>query len=361
MNILWVGFESSNWVINLCNEMCKKGNNITLICQGADEYDPKNTVKPHDNLEIIYQPYEIFEQPLKFRNVVLPQIINKKFDLLFGSHVNITPAMKLMSEILKKPWGIMILDIPTDLINKHNIRRKAWAFYFQKMRYADTIIFNTFVSRDEYYKFTHQYFPDENVITYGINMYDEFYQSGIDKKGDYALSICRLSPVKNCNLIPRALGFIDGIKKYKAVGWDRGDLEYIKRLCKVNDIEFEHLENITEKEKFELIRDCAMLIYPQNSKYIGGLSPWEGLFAGKPVLVPRVKILEDLYKDNVSYFINNDSVSLAREISFVNQLKPAVTKPIRERAARFAKKEASFEKMAERVLNILKNFGTGGI
>jgi glycosyltransferase involved in cell wall biosynthesis len=336
--------------------MCKKGHEVTCVVQGVDEYDKEHPIVPHENLEIIYCPYRTFTTPLEFqKSDVMRKLIPKKFDIVFGSHVQVSPTTKMVAETFGLPWGIMLLDIPTHLMKVQRGRMMDWVYYFDVMKFANVILFNTHIARDEYYKYTHQWFDDPCVITYGINMNEEYFKSGLDTKGDYVLSVCRMNEQKNCNLIPRALGLITGIKKYIAVGWDDGDLELTKRLCEVNGIEFEHYENLSEENKFKLIRDCAMLIYPQKTEYIGGLSPWEGLYAGKPVLVPKLKVLHDLYKSHAIYFENDNSVSLAREISFTNDIRPEITRPLREQGADFAKIESSFETMASRMLHIFES------
>ena len=339
MNILYIGLESSNWVINLCNNFCNKGHKVTCVVQGLDEYDKENPIERHKNLEVIYIPYETFLNPLEFRKQRFYHFIDKNFDVIFGSHVFIAPVVQLLGETLGKPWGLMLLDIPTHLMRVERQRMKSWSVYFDILKRADAIIFNNHVARDEYERYTGIRLPDSCVITYGTNLIDKFQNSGIDKKGDYIISVCRLISQKNCSLIPKALGLINCIKKYVAVGIDQGELEYIKRLCELHNIEFVHYDNVTEKKKFELIRDSAMMVYPQNTEFIGGLSPWEGMFVGKPVVVSRLKVLSDLYKENAVYFENDNSLSLAKEISFLYNIKPELTRPLREKASEFTKHE----------------------
>lgn len=356
MDILYMAMESGNWVLQLCNELCELGHNVTCMIQGIDEYDKTNPITPHKNMEVFYIPYQEFGNPLAFKQKHMQKLIGKNFDIVFGSHVVISATLRMVAETLSKPWGLMILDIPSDLMITQRFRMKQWLTYFDNIKPADVMIFNTKISRDEYYKYTNQFFPNECVITYGIPTPEETFKSGMDIKGDYVISICRIVRNKNCNLIPSALGLINGIKKYVMIGSieDKNEFAYIKKLCKINKIELEHYYNITEKEKFELIKNSAMLIYPQKTPYIGGLSPWEGMYIGKPVLVPKLKVMNDLYKENVTYFENNDAISLAREISFINQVRPELTKSLKEKAAEFSKEEGSFKNMATKISNVLE-------
>lgn len=357
MKILWMAMESANWVIRLCNAMCEQGHQITAVVQGVDEYDKENPVIPHKDLRIFYVPYKEFENPLLFKQKHLQKVIDEKYDFVMGSHVVVSSTAKMVSETLNIPWGIMVLDIPTDLMAIDRVRMISWLKYFEETKYASFMIFNTHISRDEYERFTKQYFPEDFVITYAINMPMEFYKSGINIKGDYVISVCRICDQKNLKLIPQALSFLDGIKKYVAIGniADGGqEITTMKTLCEQNGIEFIHYDYVSEQKKFELIRDSAAVIYPQKTKYIGGLSPWEGMFVGKSVIVPNLKVLHDLYKDNVIYFQNEDMLSLAKEISFSIGLKSEAIEDVKNEAAEFALKEASFETMATKILGTLQ-------
>lgn len=352
MNILYLAGESANFVIALCNEFCNQGHTVTCVAQTADEYDKENRIPSHENLDLRFKK-------LPFDNIdsLAPELIfelqDKKFDIVFGSHTPISPLVKRLGEMMRVPWGIMLLDIPSDLMEQDVLRMRNWLYFFDILKFAPTLIFNTETARDEYFKFTKQFFPDKHVVPYATHMPEKFDMAGKDIKGDYVVSVCRLTPVKNCNLIPRALSLLDRKLGYVAIGRDRGDLSVIKDICEKNNIEFKHFEDVSEEEKFELIKNSSMLIYPQNTAYIGGLSPFEGMYAGKPVLTLDFKVLQDLYKNNV-FYTKNDALEMAESIAFINSLNPKLKADIVEKANQYAKKTASFENMAGGMLKIFK-------
>lgn len=360
MNILYIGLESANWVINLCNEFCKLGNKVTCLVQDFDEYDKENPASLHQNLTRINLSSEDINSGSRIRNKLLLTLSNEKFDIIFGSHAPVSSIIKELAKSLSIPWGVMILDIPTDLMKNDRKRMINWLHWFDDLKCADVVLFNTFVARDEYYNYTHQYFPEENVIPYGVNMPEEYDSAGLDVRGDYVLSVCRLTFKKNCNLIARALAYLDKPLKYVAVGRDKGDLINIKNICKVCNIDFEHFENVTEKEKFELIKKSSMVIYPQDSEYIAGLSPLEAMYVGKPVIVLDFKILKDLYKD-YAICVQNEPMDLAREISFVNNLNSTVIREHLIKANKYVKGIASFKVMAARMINIFEKVVGGKV
>ena len=198
MRILYIGAESANWIINLCNKFCEQGADVTCVVQQSDEYDKENPVKEHKKLtRINIENGKFFEPNFVFNKLLLP-VKQNNFDIVFGSHMPVSPLVKGLAEKLNVPWGIMVLDIPTDLMRVDRRRMRNWLYWFDVCKYADTMIFNTRVARDEYEKFTSQYFFDDHIIPYAINMPAKYDMAGVDVKGDYILSICRLTPIKNC-------------------------------------------------------------------------------------------------------------------------------------------------------------------
>jgi len=353
MNIMYIAGESSNFVINLCNKFCEKGHNVTCIVQNKDSYDNSNLIKPHKNIIRIDVSYEQLLTGTDILDKVQTAIFKNKIDIVFGSHSTVSPFVQYLGKKYKLPWGIMLLDIPTNLMYAQRGRMKKWLGWFETMKMADAIIFNTNIARDEYEKFTGQYFDDDYIIPYAINTPPQFDMSGADIKGDYVISVCRLTYQKNCNVIPKALALLNMPKKYVAVGRisHPPELEDIKRVCKENNIEFEHYIDITENKKFELIRDSAMVIYPQMSKYIGGLNPFEGMYCGKSVIANDFDVLRKLYKEHSEYF-NNTPEDLARKISYVYNRK--INKDDKLRARQWVEETATFDKMADGMIKIFE-------
>jgi len=350
MNILYFGGESANWVINLCNEFCKQGHKVTCVVQQLDEYDKNNPVKEHENLTRINVDYSTMFSPEKMLQKIL--LLNKTFDIVYGSHTPVSPTVYHIARTLSLPWGIMILDIPTNQINEERGRALQWQYWFDVMKYANSITFNTYVARDEYYNFTHQWFPNENVITYAVSVPDKFVKSGVNIKGDYVVSAFRLTTQKNANLITRALAKIDLPIKQIVIGRDNGDLKTIKDMAEKNNVEVIHYEMVSEEEKYELIKNSLCLVYPQKSAYIGGLSPWESMIIGKPTIVSDYKVLRDLFGDEIIYVDSEDSEELAKEITYLYGRKQINL--FLEHQSDKALREASFEKMSSKLLEVFE-------
>lgn len=351
MKILYFGGESANWVINLCNEMCKQGHEVTCVVQQLDEYDKENPVKEHEHLTRINVDYNIMFNPDKMLKKIVE--LNKEFDIVYGSHTPVSPVVYHIAKTFSIPWGIMILDIPTNQMKEERMRMLQWQFWFDVMKYANSITFNTLIARDEYYRYTNQWFPDSHVITYAVNIPDKYVKSGLDIKGDYVVSAFRLTPQKNANLITRALGRLDNPVKQVVIGRDNGDLQVIRDIAKRNNVEVIYKSMVSEEEKYELIKNSLCLVYPQSSEYIGGLSPWESMIIGKPTIVSNYKVLHDLFGDGVDYVDDKDSRELAEKIAFYANKKNDDNHL--ELVSDYALDEASFKKMASKLLAVFEN------
>lgn len=341
MKVLVIGGESANWVINWCNEICKKGNTITCVIQESDTYE--KGIQLEEGLHVI---------PIS--QLHLQDILHEKFDIIFTSHVTTIELGQQLSKRLGILWVAMILDVPLDLIEKEPYRAQMWKTMVESLKDATTVIFNTYVARDAYTQISGVKYPDENVIVYGTNFLREYKNVGMNKDDGYILSICRLTPLKNCILIPRALSYINQPRRYVAIGRDGGQLDEIRNLCQENGITFEHYTEVTEKEKYEFIKNCSMLVYPQKTEYIGGLSPFEAMYVGKPTIVPYLKVLEDLYKEHSNYTINDDALQLSTSISILYNVQNDKLRTVLEKASDHAERTANYTQMAEGLIKILE-------
>ena len=353
MKILYLGAESANWVINLSNSFCENGHEVTCIVQQLDEYDKDNPIIEHANLTRINLSFEDILNPYKVLAAIEDNMIMNKYDIVFGSHAPISTVVRIIAETYKLPWGIMLLDIPTDLMKIQTQRREQWNYWFRVLDTANLMVFNTYVSRDEYKNYTNKFYTDEHVVPYAINMLPEYDNAGLNIKGDYVVSICRLTPMKNCKEIAFALSLLPYKLGYIAIGRDRGELAMIKAICKDNNIPFTHYEMLSEKDKFEIIKNSSMLIYPQNTEYIAGLSPLEGMYCGKPVISNDFKVLRDLYGNNSAYY-DNTPENLAITINQIYQTDTQYLKHRLSTANTYVKEIATFDIMAKQLIKLME-------
>ena len=81
MNILYVAAESSNWVIALCNEICKLGHKVTCVVQDSDEYDKENRLEEHPNLTRKSVSMNHFFNPTLMKSALARELITEQFDI----------------------------------------------------------------------------------------------------------------------------------------------------------------------------------------------------------------------------------------------------------------------------------------
>lgn len=352
MKILYIANDSVNHAVSIINELAKLGHKVVAHTMSYDYYDSNREIITHKNVTLYPRSDDSLVNPKLF----FEQFRETGFDLVFTSTVRTAHLGHMIKKHLNIPWVSMILDVPTHLIKKQPERAMMWKQHFPLLKQADTIVFNTEIARDEFFKFTKVKYPNSNIIIYPTNLPEEFYKAGIGHplKGDakYVVSVCRLTPEKNCKIIPKALSLTKEKYNYVAIGPDQGELEEIKVRCAKEGIPFTHYSGISGKEKMDLIKHSVMMIYPQETEYIGGLPPYEGMFVGKPVLCPNYKVLHDLYGSNVCYYKKNDEKSLAIAIDYLatNDFGDAYNS-----VAEFAKRVCNYEVMANGLLKVFED------
>jgi glycosyltransferase involved in cell wall biosynthesis len=358
MKILYIGAEASNWVVRLCSEISKQGHEVTAIVRNDDSYH--DDVEKTDSLTVYSVPSHLFFNFPSLAAFINDHIKDGKYDLVFGSHIPCVEMTKAVADYINVPWGFMILDIPSDLMAEDKNRMSNWYNYFWLLRDAKEVVFNTGVARQEFFRYTNRMVSDDNLFPYAT-AFRSNYKNYRGERRNEIISVCRLTELKNCILIPKALSLLKNPPKYVCIGRDNGQLSIIRDMCAENGIVFEYLDNVTEEEKYRRISEASALVYPQKTEYIGGLSPFEAMYVGTPALVPDLKVLRDLYGDAAfSYFENNNEVDLASKISFVTNLKR--NKHIDSWlsvASAYAEHEASFDKMAESILVVMEKIKNG--
>ena len=353
MNILYIGLEAGNWVVNIANALCEHGHTVTCFVQDYEKYDDSSSPELHKNLTVHEIPYEEILNPGRFKDKHIDKI-PKDIDIVFTTDIYTTKISAYLGTQLKVPWTVMVIDVPTDILHADRTRRLLFQQFFEILKHCPAVFFILKVSRDEFYNFTGHMFPDDHVVPYAIPLPEKYYLSGVDIKGDYVISVCRLTSIKNCKIIPQALGTLDTIKKYVCVGTDKGALKEIEYHCKKNDIELIRYENISQEKKFELIRDSSMLIYPQITPYIGGLSPFEAMHVGKFAVIPKTKSMMEQCEEHAMYFTNNDAATLANTIAFCHSMKIGVTEEFKANAARFVSAKINLLRMGKSLSTLLE-------
>jgi len=354
MNLLYIALDAKNYALRICNEMAKQGHKITCMVLNKDFFDNEVKIDMEENITVFELQQKEFYKADIFLKKYFEHIKNANVDAIFGVSILATPIVDYLATLLKKPKYMMLLDVPIDLIEKEPARKRDWGYHVPLLKRMNDVIFSTKIARDEFNRVYGKYYPNDNIVTYPTFLPEKFFKSGIKNDEGYIVSACRLTPTKNCIIIPYAMSKLKTVNTYVAIGKDGGQLKQIRHACEKFGINFVHYDGITDERKFEIIKGASMMIYPQDSKYIGGLAPFEGMFVGIPVIVPNLKVLKDLYQGNCSYFDNGGIYSLATQIAMLSLLKKEYLIDRLEISAEFSKQEVSFEKAAKGILNVLE-------
>jgi len=350
MNILYIGGESADFVIHLCNKLSELDNHITCIIQNTDCYE-----RTKINIKVAaLPPRDIYTFP-KDLSYLDKFIGDKKIDYVCGSHIPVIPYVASVATYLKVPFGMLILDIPTHLIINDKRRQADWGIWLNLLELAKDILFINKINRDEYERLTRHKIPDKNIITYAINQIPKYYKAGLNKNGKNIVTCHRLSPTKNAIFVTEALKHLPFIIDYTAIGRDFGELENIKNNCKKYGIPFKHYKNITDSEKYDIISNSLALIYAEDSKYYGsGLSPWEAMYVGIPAIVPRLESKTCDYGEHAFYYEAGNPKSLADVIINIQNMDKDILNKKLKLSAEYCKKKANFKTMAKNLNNIIK-------
>jgi len=342
MNILYIGEETRNWIVNLVNELVLLGHTVTAVVKRYDEYDDANKVPAIDGCTLVEVDNDAYFKP----DTVVNALDNiEQYDIVFGSHIIALIPVKYIGERYNIPYGIQVLDVPIDLMNADSRRMSNWKYYANALSDVSTMTFITKRARDDWKVLTGQYYDDTHVITYPISIPEEHKLSGLDKDDNYIVSFCRVTPVKNVSQATKSLIQLKNDTKQVVVGKNQGDLDHIRD----NVI---YIEQVTEEKKFDLIKNASVVVYPQATEYIGGLSPWEAMYIGTPVLVYDYGILKELYGDNAFYADKDVADSYTHELAYLLNVKHKFIKSKLVAASDYASKNsyANAAKKLERVL-----------
>lgn len=350
MNILYIGEETRNWVMHLVNELSILGHTITVVVKRYDEYDNDNKVKPLKGVKVVEVENDAYFKPDTVSGLI-DDI--EQYDVVYGSHIIACTPVKYIGERYNIPWGIQVLDIPIDLMKKEERRIRNWKYYFKALENVTTMTFIIPKARDDWNKYTGQYYDDTHIIHYPIYIPEDYKLSGIDNDDNYIVSFCRVCDYKNISQATESLAQLNTNTKQVVVGKTNNDLDRIMNIASKYGVKAVHTEQVTEKEKFDLIKNASVVVYPQRSEYLGGLSPWEAMFIGTPTLVYDYDLLKGLYKDSAFYANKDKTDSYTHELAYLLTVKKEFIKDKLIKASDYAS-ENNFTNMATKLDKVLR-------
>ena len=350
MNILYIGEETRNWVVTLCNELVPLGHTITAVVKKYDEYDDNNKIEAVDGVTLVEVDDDAYFKPDTVANL-LDNI--EQYDIVYGSHIIACLPVVHIGKKYNIPYGIQVLDIPLDLIEAQPQRKANWKVYTEVLKDCKTMTFIIPQARDAWKDLTGQYYDDSHLITYPICVSEEYKGVGIDCDDNYIISFCRVTPQRNVAQATASLAQLKNDTKQVVIGKNQGGLDRVMAIANKYGVKVMYEKEVPETEKWELIKNASVVVHTQLSEYLGGLNVWEGMYIGTPTLAYDVDLLKDLYKEHAFYAKRDTPNSYTHMLAYLISVKKEFIKDKLIKASDYAS-ENSYVNAAKKLDIILR-------
>lgn len=125
----------------------------------------------------------------------------------------------------------------------------------------------------------------------------------------------RLNELKNIDDLLNATKMLKdkGIELKTAIMGVGEEEKKLKELSKELNLNINFLGEVTDEEKFSVLKNSRILAFPTSFEGFG-MPPLEGLMSGCKVICSNIPILKEIYSNNVTYFELNNIKDLAEKI-----------------------------------------------
>jgi glycosyltransferase involved in cell wall biosynthesis len=350
MNILVMGNGSLSVAAQeqkLCIEFAKKGHKVYLVCNEDLRLFDVGEIEKHKNLIIINIPYSEYQ----FEKLNIPE----KIDICFGMDQSVSHFVADYKQRMRVKSFCMFLDFPVHVIDGNDPINYNFG-YSQRFYYwincalsLDGVIFNNGVAVEEFYK---RYKRDAHLVFYSISS-DSNYESLKEEPSskDYFLGCNRIIKYKGTDLVLKALRKLPYSYKHIFVSADDKELANLKAISEglPNSIVF--YNRVGETEKMRLTYNAKLMVYPQVTEWIGGLSIIEGMSVKTPGICFDYPVLRELYGDCVLYVKKKSVFDLRDKVKQLYEDKE-LNEELAEKGYERFKKLFTREVMAENLLEV---------
>lgn len=243
-------------------------------------------------------------------------------------------------------FGLQILDYPEHVFNQHTKDHQTnasllWEKIKPSLKCLDFVVHNQEIALNSLSSFHPQAISE--FVRWPV------YPMGEDlgKQGDYILYSGRLSPDKGMHYILSALAIIDADIPLYVVG---GGYDYSK-IAEHLGVKYIHVKNCSEKDKWQLYRECRFTVCGADNPYIPALSVLEGIAVGKSSIVFDYPENHLHYKEFVWYCRPRDIDSMARCIKYMWN-NPKLSNDRASKGPEWVKKEATYDVWAKKVFSM---------
>lgn len=246
----------------------------------------------------------------------------------------------------------MFLDYPVHVVDDQSSLSysfdysQRYYYWLDAAKQLDDIVFNNSVAVEHYKK---RFNKKASLIWYSISTEDVVIPTYI--KEDYVVSCNRLIHYKGTDLLVDALSRLDYNYKHIGVSGELKDV-FLQRCNHAFKNRFEFFERCDENKKIELISKAKMLVYPQITDWIGGLSVLEAYSVKTPTICFDYPVLRELYEDCTIYVKQKSIIDLRKKIKELYEDKDMQKKYADKGYERY-KKHFTKKIMAQNIVNLL--------
>jgi len=308
MNILIFGngtLSLAHQERKICVKFAELGHKVYLLCNVQRKLFDVGELPSHPNLIILDIPAE------KYNYKELE--INDEIDVVLGMDQSVCPFVADYKRITHKKAFCIFLDLPIhcidgkDPVNYNFEYAQRYYYWLTCGLELDSIIFNNSVAVEE---FKRLYNRDSKLVWYPV-VDDDYLNLYIVNKSDYVVGCNRLVPYKGTSLLVDALRRLPYRYKHISVSGD------IKKFVQVTSQilgkdRFSLIYQASEQDKMQIIADAYLIVYPQITEWVGGMSILEGMSVKTPGVCFDYSVLRELYDDCVLY-VRKKSVTDMRE------------------------------------------------
>lgn len=338
----------------LCVEFAKKGHSVTLICSEKARLFDVGEVPSHPNLRILDIPFSEYRHEVFLDMCGWPP--EHKLDVVLGMDQSVSPFVadfKAKHPTIRS--YIMFLDLPMHVIGGQDTLNydvgysQRFYYWLQCSLELDGTIFNNGVAIEQYKK---MYNRDAHLVFYAISNDDYLDKPIVPPTKDYVFGCNRLIKYKGTEYTFFALRRTKYKYKHVFVSGEEREIENIKALSRELSQKITLYERISEDVKMDLTYHAKVVVYPQITEWIGGLSIIEGWSVKTPGICFDYPVLRELYGDCVLYAKPRSAVDLREKIKTLYE-DADLNKEMAENGYKRFKKMFTRERMAEKLLGVL--------
>lgn len=279
-----------------------------------------------------------------------------KTDIIFGLDQSVVPFVYTMRKKLGCPAVAMMLDFPKHVIDEgspadfnpdYSNRYYTW---INMLNDIDGIVYNNEIAANHVSMLLER---EVHLVWYPLCNLDAISKIEKRKSDPYVVSCHRFINYKGTEYLIKALYGVP--IDYRAISVS-GNLEQQITGFGQDMLggRFIKMPKLSEEDKLQTIANAEVLVYPQITDWVGGLSPLEAMALRVPVVCFDYPVLRELYEDCAVYAKKKDIDSLQEKILMV--LNEEYDKSIIDRAQERIQSNFHPNQMAKKLIAVFEKY-----